>query len=189
MARMHLCSPWVTRVSELEAMFKYDDEIKIIYDDEDKQEVRMLVDNPAKAAALTELLPQEYVFGSVTLHVTIVPSNRDRFGFGIPHFESPANLFEAAFDGNKALSFTKTLVGVFEHPLTYVVFKNEVVQYWNDDLGDIFGQCSTLFQELAKNIFGDVIGVCYCTDKPNSIYTMTVPWDSVNKNNTSISGF
>jgi len=186
MARMHLCSPWVTRVSELEAMFKYDNGIKIIYDDEDKQEVKMLVDNPAKAAALAELLPQEYVFGNVTLRVTIIPSNK--LGFGIPHFKSQADLFESAFVGNKALSFTKTLDGVFEHPLTYVVFRNEVVQYWNDDLGDIYGQCSTLFQELAKNIFGDTLGVCYCTDKSIPTYTMTIPCESINKNSINILG-
>ena len=38
---------------------------------------------------------------------------------------------------------------------TYVVFEKEVVQYWNDNLGDINGLRSTLYQDLAKEIFAD----------------------------------
>lgn len=50
---------------------------------------------------------------------------------------------------------------------TYVVFEKEVVQYWNDNLADYNGLTSTLYQDLAKEIFEDanLDGVYFCTDE------------------------
>jgi hypothetical protein len=48
-----------------------------------------------------------------------------------------------------------------------VVFVPEVVQYYTDNLGDINGFRTTLYQELAKELFGDSElsrGVYFCTD-------------------------
>ena len=47
----------------------------------------------------------------------------------------------------------------------FVVFVPEVVQFYNDDLGDINGLCSTLYQDLAKDLFGEEAGIYFCTDK------------------------
>ena len=48
----------------------------------------------------------------------------------------------------------------------YIVFKNKVVQYFNDDLKDVNGFCSTLYQKIAKDIFAEngCETACYCTD-------------------------
>lgn len=55
--------------------------------------------------------------------------------------------------------------GIFSNPITYIVFKNKVVQFWNDDLSDIYGNRSTLYQDIAKEIFGESSGIFFCTDK------------------------
>ena len=73
-------------------------------------------------------------------------------------------MFEAALEGNTALSFIRTISGIMSNPITYVVFKKAVVQYYTDDLGDYFGIHSTLFQDVAKDVFGDPDGVFFCTD-------------------------
>ena len=58
--------------------------------------------------------------------------------------------------------------------MTYVVFKKEVVQYFNDSLGDIHGVCSTLMQDIAKDIFEDTEGVYFCTDTENPVPKFTI---------------
>jgi hypothetical protein len=48
-----------------------------------------------------------------------------------------------------------------------VVFVPKVVQYYTDNLGDINGFRTTLYQELAKELFGEselTRGVYFCTD-------------------------
>lgn len=155
MANVKLAPPWVTYVSELEQMFKYDPEVHVVYDN-DKHEVKVYVDNPVKAYALNVLLSAEKEFGNVTLHIIVVPSNG--------YTETRDVLYEAALSGNGAFAFVKRISGIFANDLVYVVFKNRVVQYFNDDLGDVYGQCSTLYQEIAKHIFENKEGVFFCTD-------------------------
>lgn len=157
MARLKLSPPWNEYATELSQMFKYDREVHVVYDDE-AYEVKLYVDSAAKATALKTLLPEEKVFGNVKQTITIVPAN----GFHTPL--KPEEVFDAAFKGNAAYSFSKTIHGVFDNDLTYVVFKNRVVQYFNDNLGDIYGQRSTLYQEIAKDLFGEMKGVYFCTD-------------------------
>ena len=50
--------------------------------------------------------------------------------------------------------------------VTYVVFKNCVVQFFNDNLNDCHGIVSTLYQDIASEVFGDagVTNVYYNTD-------------------------
>ena len=167
MARIKLSPPWNTFVRELEQLFKYDSEVHVVYD-EDEQEVKLYVDTAGKAQALELLLPKTKEFGNVTLFITVVPANGT---FPI----KTDNLFQTAFKGNGAFSFVKIVHGVFSNDLIYVVFKNKVVQYFNDDLGDIYGQKSTLYQEIAKNIFAETEGVCFCTDVEDPVYQLGFP--------------
>ena len=167
MARLKQAPPWITFVSELEQMFKYDAEVHVVYDN-DEHEVKVYVDTAAKAAALAELLPSVKEFGNITLAVAVVPAN------GTTPIKK-GGLFEAAFKGNGAFSFTKTVRGVFSNDLTYVVFRNRVVQYYDDNLGDIYGQRSTLYQEIAKNLFGETEGVFFCTDVEEPVRALGAP--------------
>ena len=167
MAKTKLAPPWITFVNELEQLFKYDGEVHIVYD-EDEQEVKVYVDSAGKAEALRVLLPEGKDFGNVGLTITVVPAN------GTMPVKND-KLFDVAFKGNGAYSFSKTIQGIFTNNLTYVVFRNKVVQYWNDNLGDIYGQTSTLYQEIAKNIFGENEGICFCTDVEGPVKALGAP--------------
>ena len=155
MAKVNLSAPWVTFYRELEALFGEDPDITVVYD-EDNGKISLFVDNPDKADALTQLLPAERMFCNVSIKINVVPGNTLA--------ESKANLFLRAFKDNPAFAYGKTVAGVFSNDISYIVFKNKVVQYFNDDLGDVNGNRSTLYQELAKDIFEDHEGVCFCTD-------------------------
>ena len=161
MAMIKQAPPWITYVSELEQLFKLDDEVHVVYDN-DEHNVKLYVENAEKATALMNLIPEKKEFGNVTLTIEVVPAN------GYERFNVD-NEYQAALNGNGAFSFIKVVSGVFTNNITYVVFKNRVVQYFDDNLGDIYGQRSTLYQEIAKNIFGETEGVFFCTDVPASV--------------------
>lgn len=158
MATLKLSSPWVNFYREIESMFSEDPGVRVVYDEE-KNKVYLYVENPNKAEALAQLLPTSKTWGSVTLSIIIVPANE--FGTG------KIDLIRDAFEGNAALSYIKDIHGIFSNDLHYVVFKNKVVQYFNDDLSDVNGMCSTLYQNIAKDIFGEEEGIYFCTDLPD----------------------
>lgn len=161
MEKFDLLSPWMDYVHKLEAFFDLDDDIEIEYVEEDGEKIiKIKVDGEEKAEALEKLLPIEKAFGTTVVDIEVIPSNEE---------DSKAKLFRIAFAGNEAVKYIKTVSLPFtSNPFTYVVFEKDVVQYWNDNLGDINGMSSTLYQNLAKEIFDPdgegTGGVYFCTD-------------------------
>ncbi len=153
MAKVGLSAPWVKFYRELDALFTDDPEVHVVFD-EDQFLVKLYVENVDKAEALMQLLPAEKTFGNVTLKITVVPANNTDV--------TKLELFQKAFNGNPALSYVRAVQGMFD--INYVVFQNKVVQFFNDDMSDVHGLCSTLYQEIAKDVFGDSLGVYFCTD-------------------------
>lgn len=165
MAKLKLSPPWDTYYQELNAMFKNDPTVHVVMDD-DECEVKLYVDSGDKDEALRQLLPETKEFGGVTLKVTVVPANvplQTRYVYNKDCDEYIERMFRAAFDGNPALCDVVTVQGVFGFSACYVVFKKEVVQYFNDNMGDINGLCSTLYENIANNIFKPDLGAFYCT--------------------------
>ena len=151
---LKLSSPWVTYVNELGAMFGKDPEIKIQYD-EAVMQVKLLISNQRKYEALQKLLPAEKAFGNVVLKITLVPANIQM---------STEQILRAAFEGNPAFSQVITVSGVYDNPITYVMFEKEAVQYWNDNMGDPHGVVTTLYQDIAERLFNQLGGVVYSTE-------------------------
>lgn len=158
MAKLKISPPWITFYNEIEVFFQDDPEVHVVYDEE-AYSIKLYVDNSVKASALDKILVHEKTFGNITATVTVIPAN----GFGTPAQEF---LYKHALDRNPALSYIQTVGGIFMNGATYVVFANKVVQYWDDNLGDVNGLCSTLYQEIAKDIFTEREGVFFCTDVP-----------------------
>lgn len=155
---LKMSPPWVVYYREIEALFGEDPDIRIEFD-EDEYIIKLFVENVDKADALSQLLPDEKVFGSVTVYTTIIPANRP---------QTKADLIRRAFEGNPAFSYATTIEGVFSNPITYVAYKNKVVQYFGDNLHDPHGNVSTLYQEIAKDVIGEDDGVWFCTDLPGN---------------------
>ena len=160
--KLKLSPPWVTYFNEIVALFGNDPDIWIDYNENDL-EIKLRVDDLGKAWAISQLLPAEKDFGNVTLKITVIPNNTNGKK---PEVMKPHHLFEIAFDRNPVFAFAKSIDGIFTNSITYVVFKNKVVQFFNDNLNDIHGNVSTLYQEIASDVFEDagLMGVCYCTD-------------------------
>ena len=156
MNKLGLVSPWVDYYRKLEALFAEDPGVKVLLDNKNVA-VKILVEDADKAAALETLLPNEVTFGNVTVKVIVVPANPKLSAGKI-------DLVAKAFEGNDAVAGVFSIDRIFSNTMNYVVFKPKVVQYFNDDLSDAHGIRSTLYQELAKEVFGEDGGVFFCTD-------------------------
>lgn len=168
MAKLKLSPPWVVYYRKLSAFFKEDPEVRITYD-EIEQEIKLYVDNAEKAVALEKLLPHEQNFGNVTLYITVVPANKTTFdSVKVAYSTSSSDIIQICFN-NKAVVGVKVVDGIMTNRITFVIFKKEVVQWFSDDIGDWHGICSTLYQDLAKEIFGNIDGVFFCTDNEMNI--------------------
>lgn len=150
-----LSPPWAIFYQEINAMFKEDSEIKIEYD-EAKPEVKLFIDNEEKADALMKLLPMQKSFGNVSLAITVIPANQNN--------SSKAELFKIAFKGNPAFVGVTGSYGPVAPSAEYITFQPKVVQFYTDDLTDPHGFRSTLYQDIAKDVFGEQPGLYFCTD-------------------------
>ena len=153
MANLKLSPPWNTFVNELKALFGEDPDVKIDYKD-GSYEVRLYVAGDEKAQALNELLPPERVFGNVAFKIYVIPANDGSNDY--------ATTFEKAFKGNPVLKEVLRVSTPFGE-YDYAVFRKEVVQFYNDDLTDPHGNESTLFENIARDVFSNA-GVYFCTD-------------------------
>lgn len=160
MAKLKLSPPWSIFYDEVSAMFKKDPEVRVIMD-EANYTIYVFVNNPRKSAAIAKILGQEKKFGRITLKVQVPPPD----GAGNYNFKDGVELYNAAFENNGRLSYVQPKTSIFDTSF-YVVFKNEVVQFFNDDISDINSQCSTLAEDIARDIFvGDELPN-FCTDFP-----------------------
>lgn len=159
MQNLKKISPWVEYYRKLVALFKKDPDIKIIYD-EGINVIKMYINGQDKYEALSQLLPSEKKFGNVTLEIELIPCNDLKL--------SRTDLFRRAFSGNPVVTDVITIgqeiIGS-TNDFNYIVFEKEVVQYYDDSLGDPHGNRSTLYQEIAKEVFGEQDGIYFCTDK------------------------
>lgn len=165
--KVSLSAPWVTYYKKILELFRYDPNVKVAFDYEEMK-LFIRVQGDAKAEAIAQLLPQQVEFGNIILTINIIPANENNCNGKKLVNKSDSVLFADAFAGNEAVNNIFTVEGIFNAPFTYVVFKNQVVQFFNDDLSDPHGNCSTLYQEIAKEIFKDRVnyGVFFCTDLP-----------------------
>ena len=171
--RLKLSPPWITYLNQLEALFDGDPQIAFNWDAENYT-IAIACNNGDKCAALMKLLPDTKEFGNITLKIIVdgKPSNRA--------FVNNVELFETAFKGNPAFAYAVAPAddGYWYMDFTYVVFKNCVVQFFNDNLNDCHGLVSTLYQDIAEEVFADanLVGVHYNTDIETKLGQMPKQW-------------
>ena len=153
--KTRMVTPWGEYFNALEAFFRKDDGVKVEF--ADNTVIKVYVEGEEKAEALRELLPASKTWGNVTVNINVLPAN--------PLDTSRIALYRKAFEGNDAVVDIETIGGISSNDFNFVIFKPEVVQFFNDDFSDYNGIRSTLYQDLAKELFGEDEGIFFCTDK------------------------
>ena len=166
MPKLNLSSPWVIFYRKVDALFKKDPDVRVIYDEENRN-LNLYVKSPVKAAVLTANLPVSKKFGRVELHINVIPAN------GVEVIDDTD--FGSLFDGNDALSFARVVPDIVGTPIQYVVFKKEVVQFYTDDLCDYYGIRSTLYEDIAREVFENLNGIFFCTDTQEATFHVVKP--------------
>jgi len=159
---LKLSAPWNTYVRKIKALFGKDPQIKIAYD-ESTMRLVLYVDDPSKREALKLLLPTKREFGNVVLDVTVMSSTT-------MGYSSKEALLRAAFRDNPVFFDTDTVnPDGCSSPFTYISFANETVQLWNDNLSDMHGLETTLYQDIAREVLDLPGGVYCCTEEGNNV--------------------
>lgn len=166
MSEVRLSPPWNTYVRKIKALFEEDPEIKVEYDDENIK-LKLFVENQNKADAIQQLLPEKKEFGNVTLYVEVIPANRP---------QKKIDLFRKAFEGNPIFSYAVSVSDLSSNDYNFVVFRHKICQFWNDQLNDINGNVSTLYENVAREIFEDHEGVFFNTETPDNLGKPLVGW-------------
>lgn len=149
-------SPWIIYAKQVNELFGKDEGVKVEFIN-DPPRLKLYVEGNNKADAIAKLLPSEKEFGNVVMPIEVVPSNWD---------DSRMGLLKRAFEGNPIVKEfqTKEVIG---NTMEYVIFKKEVVQYANDNISDANGVCTTLYQDIAREILGQDEGVYFSTSTSN----------------------
>lgn len=147
--RLKILPPWTILIRKMEALFDGDPQIACNTNFSGASpSIVLACNNGDKVSALQQILPEEISFGNIKMKVSVdgVPSNRA--------FTSKVELFNTAFKGNPAYAYSVCPAeeGYQWIGMTYVVFKNCVVQFAADNLNDCHGIISTLYQDIAEEI-------------------------------------
>lgn len=173
MSIVNLSAPWVQYYRKLEAMFRNDRNVTVVFDGTDIH-CDLYVDGEEKAEALTKLLKPIAEFGNVIMPVIVHPSNGIKDMYGpkpyvwrsghIARTPYAQDVHYIALNTNSAMNSVEYKYGPGGAVFTYVIFSPLVVQYFADDISDYYGHVSTLYEDIARDIFVEETGVYYCTD-------------------------
>ena len=158
--KLDLSADWITYITFLRIIFP---ENKIVYNNDTKT-VRIYSDDANKAYAMARLLPSAITFGNVTLFIEIIPGNFE---------DDPVKLMKILFEVSPVVDDIITIQpDGCSNQFTYILFKNEVVEFWNDNLGDPHGLSFTLLQDIADKLFeGEHDGVLFTTSSTDNTFS------------------
>lgn len=162
MKKVMLEAPWETWCKELKAMFEHDNDIAVskiceLENDMDcDYAVTVTVRNHEKLLALDRLMPRTKSFGNVTLGIYLYDEENNEVDV--------ASLFRVLFKGNPIVDSIQTRTDQTGTDWNYVLFKPDVIQFFDDDISDCNGLWSGLAEDIARDVFaGNGRGVCFCT--------------------------
>lgn len=162
MLKVVLEAPWETWCKELKALFERDADIDVsdIYEPENGMDtdyaVAVMVRKHDKFLALDRLLPRMKEFGNVTLGIDLFDEENNEVDL--------PELFKTLFTGNPIVDSIQTRTDPAGVDWHYVLFKPEVIQFFDDDLGDFNGNWNGLAEDIARDVFSENgRGVNFCT--------------------------
>ncbi len=153
--------PWVTTYNKIYALFGNDLDLTISNLNERTPGNYVIIissQNNAKLESIKKILKNHFDFGNVTLDIEFIPENDDE--------KITDSDFRNAFNCNENLAEVRSIETPDGFHRTYVVFEKEVVQFYNDDLTDLYGNYNGLMEDIARELFNEVdASISYCTNE------------------------
>ncbi len=163
MVNITLEAPWMTYYKKVVNLFEKDPDIVVgemekgDEDDAFDYIFNIEVYNHEKYVALDRVMNTVVEFGNVTLGI-------DLFDMQNNSENETLDLFKTIFDGNGLVKDIQDVVDPAGYHHGYVRFKPEVIQFFDDDLRDMYGNWSGLAQDIAREVFPDAgPDVNFCT--------------------------
>lgn len=147
--KVSLSPPWITKTEELRALFGADPDIDVEYNDEAKEVIIESV-NTFKIMALQKILVPSVTFGDVTLTIKCLVKDGSE--------GDVESLIKTAFTGNPHFSQVITAPTPYGEQV-YALFKKEVIQFYNDDTSDYYGNWNGLSEDILRNVLNENIRV------------------------------
>lgn len=170
MAIVNLSAPWVEHYRKLQELFRLDRDVNVVFDAE-AMKIQVYVDNTEKAEALEKILLPEVTFGNVTVPIIVIPANNPRVTYSFRYLRSFSDgedfsvegKYRAAFSTNGVVEAVVPAVGIGGQQILFILFGPFIAQYYNDDIGDLYGLHTTVFEDIARDVCVKEAGVFYCT--------------------------
>lgn len=151
MLSIKLEAPWYTYQKKLNALFSKDPDIKVgeVYESDSEDYdygIDIEIKNHEKFVALDRVLLKTVGFANIVLQITLFDEENSE--------QDPAiDLFKKVFEGNPIVKDIKETIDRTGTSRAYVRFEPDVVQFFDDDLGDYNGNWNGLAQDIAKEVF------------------------------------
>ena len=154
MSNVNLSAPWDIMAKNIEKLFERDPEVEVSYSEEQKTVVIRVFNNKSKYEAIEHIMPKHKQFGDVTLDIMVatVTSNCTE-----PEY------FAKAFEGNPAFKRCDCYNTPAGDSIYFAVFEKSVVQFHNDNIGNPYGIKSTLYEDIAREVFDNTY-MRFCTE-------------------------
>ncbi|WP_026576220.1 hypothetical protein [Bacillus sp. UNC438CL73TsuS30] len=107
-----------------------------------------------KARALATILNLQKELGNITVNAIVIYDKSIVRPYGRTFTaEGLVDLFEEALSSNRYFKFAETKLFSPDTPSVYPVFTKSVIQFFNDDISDLYNN----FNEVAAFVFRDVL--------------------------------
>ena len=161
MLNVKLEAPWFTWQKQAAKLFERDPDIIVgeLYelDGDCQYGIDIEVRDHEKFVALDRALPSVKEFGNIKVAITLFDEEN-------ASTNPDVTLYETIFRGNPILDRVEDKVDQTGTHIGYVIFKPEVLQFFDDNLQDINGNWSGLAQDIAGEVFDNGFrGVFFCT--------------------------
>ncbi len=153
--------PWYTYHKKVQALFKNDEKVNVreLADLGDgNYSFMILVSDKAKAEAIKAIVNDKVEMGNITVTVTILGPDKD----GINDVAADISAYETAFSGNSIFSNVASIT-VGGAAFDYCIFSCDIVQFWNDDMSDYYGNYNGLAEDIAREVLKET-EVLFCTE-------------------------
>ena len=161
-----LSPPWYILRNKIYNLLGADEELIISELEESETKkgsyvVTISSQNDAKLEALKKIMISHFEFGNISVDVDF-EYIRDEDD------EVTIEDYETAFEGNPYfVQAVETGKGMFQG-IKYIVFAKEILQFFDDDLTDLYSNMSIIVADAVKDVCKKYNNVNFCTDDPDA---------------------